>query len=212
MPVINITLNDDAYNALQDEYRKMAIAWPRPGRAALPPGFDEWLAARAIGGEVEALPRAALDDVRTFTAIEKLITRLAQHGFGLAHLAKNDASLPDAARELSESLVGDLNLPSQQRKRIEELIEYYAKSAKEIADLGRVGVTNRAYGALHEACRDLVERTGSAVDRLGEERGVGRAEGAIAMLVSLGVMDRKTGTEKTEAFKLQARDSKKRSA
>jgi len=210
MPVLNITLNTDAYSALQDEYKKMAVAWPRPGRTSPPPSFEEWLGTRVTDSAPAA--KAITEDVRTFATLEKLITQLAGHGFALAHIGKNDVSAAHAARELSARLVNDLNLPHALSKRIEELIGYYAKSGKEIADLAHVGVTNRTYGALHEACRDLLERTENAIDRLGEERAIGRAEGAIAMLVSLGVMDRAGGKEKTEMFKEQARNPGKRIA
>lgn len=58
---------------------------------------------------------------------------------------------------------------------------------------------------LQEAYRELVERTESAVIRLGEHRAIGRVEGAAAILVSAQVIERRAAQERTEAFKLQVR-------
>lgn len=203
MPAINLSLElpDEVLHALQEEYKKMAIAWPRPGQTALPPGFEEWLGERLA----DAATALRNEEVRLFSALEKLVTQLQPHGFALAHLGIRGTSTGESARALSACLVDELRLPPTQRKRIEELLGYYARSAKDVADMGHVALTNRAYGALHEACRDLLERTGSALERLGEERAIGRAEGAIAMLVSLGAMDRTAGKEKAESFKEQVR-------
>ena len=207
MPNINITLPDDDYNKLQEEYKRMTAALPKRGLSALPPTFEEWVATR-VAATNNAAPYG-LDDVRAFNAIEKLITSLRSHDFGLAHLGKHGVAPANAAQQLAETLVRNLNMSQQQMKRIQELVEYYSKGAKEIADLAHVGVTNRAYGALHEAYRELVERTENAVDRLGEERATGRVEGAIAILVNMHVMDRQVAKDKAEAFKLLARNSKK---
>lgn len=203
MSTITVTLPDDVCDALQDEYKQMSMAWPRPGRTSLPPSFEEWLGTRLAESTPDV--KTAKQDMLLFTAIEKLITQLQPHGFGLAHLGKNSLPLSHATRELSMHLVEHLELPETQLKRLEDLIGYYARNAKEVADLAHVGITNRTYGALHEVCRELVQRTADAADRLGEERAIGRAEGAIAMLVSLGVMDRTVGKEKTEEFKEQVR-------
>jgi hypothetical protein len=211
MPTINLALSEDDYHQLREEYKKMALAWPKPGLASLPPTFEEWVTTRAMAANNVA-DGGSLDDLRVFAAIEKLITSLRTHGFGLAHLGKHDRpSSSGSAQELAESIVSDLKLPQQQLKRIQELVDYYSKGAKEIADMAQVGITNRAYGALHEAYRELLERTDQAVERLGEERAIGRVEGAVAILVTTHVMDRQTAQEKTEAFKMQARNPKKRS-
>jgi hypothetical protein len=55
----------------------------------------------------------------------------------------------------------------------------------------------------------LRERTTTALDHLGTERAIGRIEGAIALLVSLGIIEREAGREKTKAFKVMARGMKK---
>lgn len=210
MPFINISLSEDEYNRLQEEHKK-AVARAKHDLTALPSTFEEWIATRAVSGSDGAPSDGGLDDLRAFNAIEKLITSLRSHGFGLAHLGKQDGVPADAARELAETIVRDLRLSQQQLKRIQELVEYYSRGAKEIADVAHVGVTNRAYGALHEAYRDLADRTDKSVERIGEERAIGRVEGAIAILVNVHVMDRQAAKEKTEAFKAQARNPKKRS-
>lgn len=94
-------------------------------------------------------------------------------------------------------------------KRLQDLIEHYLKSAKDIADAGQVGITNRGYGALHEAFRKLSERTAKVTEHLGNERAIGRVEGAVAILVSLNIMDRRTAEEKTDAFKSEIRNAPK---
>jgi hypothetical protein len=210
MPVINVSLSEDEYNKLQEEHKK-AVARARHDLTALPATFEEWIVARAAIGSDAAPGIGGLDDLRAFNAIEKLITSLGLHGFGLAHLGKHDGVAADSARELAETIVRDLGLSQQQLKRIQELVEYYSKGAKEVADAAHVGITNRAYGALHEAYRDLADRADRSVDRIGEERAIGRIEGAIAILVNVHVMDRQAAKEKTEAFKALARNPRKRS-
>jgi hypothetical protein len=210
MPAINISLSDDEYNRLQEEHKKV-VARAKHDFSVLPPTFEEWIAGRATTGNGTAENDDELDAVRAFNAMEKLITSLRSHGFGLAHLGKQDSVPADSARELADTIVRDLRLSPQQSKRIQELVEYYSKGAREIADAAHVGITNRAYGALHEAYRDLADRTDKSTERIGEERAIGRVEGAIAILVNMHVMDRHAAKEKTEAFKAQARNPKKRS-
>lgn len=208
MPVINIDLSDDEYDALRNEYQEAVSNPSHRDTTGVAPAFESWLRTRLFNRPNTAVKRE-LNDIRTFAAIEKVITSLQLHGFALAHLSRQEAP-PTAALPLAESLVKDLNLSQQQLKRIEELVHYYAKGAKEVADLAHVGVTNRAYGALHDAYRELTERTAKALDHLGEHRAVGRVEGAAAVLVSLRAMTREAAREKTETFKQQARDPKKR--
>jgi hypothetical protein len=209
MPVINISLSEDEYNGLQEEHKKV-VARAKHDFSTLPPTFEEWIAGRAASQDNAPTDDGELHAVRAINAIEKLITSLRSHGFGLAHLGAQDSVLSESARELAETIVRDLGLPPQQLKRIQELLEYYSKGAKEIADAAHVGVTNRAYGALHEAYRELADRTDKSMDRLGEERAIGRVEGAIAILVNMHVMDRQVAKEKTEAFKAQVRHPRKR--
>jgi hypothetical protein len=210
MQTVNITLSDEDHRALSGEYRKATVEQLQTSSDVQP--FEQWLAARVAGApntvDVQASSTAEADEVRAFNAIEKLITSLRQHSFGLAWMGKYGEELSDSASELAAALVKDLNLPRQQARRIEELLEYYGKSAKDIADAARVVVTNRAYGAMHEAFRELVERTEKA-DHLDEGQALGRVEGAAAMLVSMRVMTREAAKEKTDAFRQQLRDRKK---
>ncbi len=201
MPSIQIQLSDDEYHQLYEEYRKMAIAWPRPGLAALPPSFEEWAAARMLSGSAAALEEEALADMRVFDALEKLVTALQPHGLALTRAERRSA--PPA--ELADGLARDLRLAPQQSRRLADLLGYYLKDAKEVADHAHVGITSRAYGALNEACRELIERTDKALPRLGEERAIGRVEGAVAILVSVNAMERDAAKDRTEAFKLRAR-------
>jgi hypothetical protein len=210
MQTVNITLSDEDHRALTGEYRKATVEQLQASSDVQP--FEQWLAARVAGAhntaDVQASSTAEADEVRAFNAIEKLITSLRQHSFGLAWMGKYGEELSDSASELAAALVKDLNLPRQQARRIEELLEYYGKSAKDIADAARVVVTNRAYGAMHEAFRELVDRTEKA-DHLDEGQALGRVEGAAAMLVSMRVMTREAAKEKTDAFRQQLRDRKK---
>jgi hypothetical protein len=211
MHTINISLNDEEHRALSDEYRNMTLEQLHAGADVTP--FEQWLAARLVAsaGSPAAGGAAATgsDDICAFNAIEKLITSLKPHGFGLAWLGKYGEELPDSAAELAETLVKDLQLTRPQTRRIQELVEYYAKSAKDIADAARVVVTNRTYGALHEEFRELTERTEKALDHLEPGQALGRVEGAAAMLVGLRVMTRQAAKEKTDAFGQQLHDRKK---
>lgn len=207
MPVVNVAYRDEDHAKLQGEYMKMCAAWSKAGRKLSPPTFEQWLGTRSL------MPDAAGDlnpeDVLVFNALEKLITSLDPIGFALAHLAKHGASPEESALELAKVMVRDLNLQSQYLKRMQDLFLHYMKGAKEVADGAHIGITNRAYGALIEAYRKLEERTGKAVERLGDERAIGRVEGAIAILVSLNVMDRNLAEEKTDAFKVEVGNAPK---
>lgn len=209
MPVIDIVLSEEDHQKLQDAYRDMSAVWPRLGHQSLPPTFEQWLGTRVTAGENAPPSNAELDDMRVFHAIEKLITSLHQNGFGLAHVARNGVAPTACAADLAQLLVTDFRLQPQYQKRMQELFEHYLKSAKEIADIAQVGITNRAYGALSEAYRQLNERTGKALDHLGGERAIGRVEGAAALLVNLDVMERTAAKKETDAFKQQVRNAQK---
>ncbi|WP_019140811.1 hypothetical protein [Noviherbaspirillum massiliense] len=198
MPVIQITLNDRDYQYLQEEYKQASSASPQPA-------FEQWLTSRLTSGIAER--ETPHEDVRAINAIEKLVIGLQPNGFALAHLAKQGA--PESAAMLAESLAADLKLSQHQARRLQELFAYYLRNPKEIADLSQVVVTNRAYGALHEAYRELAERTTKSLDHLDADRALGRAEGAIAILVSMNVIERAVAKEKIQAFKMQIRNSGK---
>lgn len=208
MAVIEIVLSEEDHDRLHIEYRKMCETWSRLGNGALAPTFAQWLGVRAAENE-EPLSGVELDDIRIFNAIEKLVTSLPQHGFGLAHIGNRGATRAESVRNLAQLIARDFRLQTQYSKRIEDLFEHYAKDVKAIADLAQLGVTNRVYGALNECYRQLVERTAKSVSSLGSERAIGRVEGAASILVSLEVLNRDAATEKTNAFKLEARSQTK---
>lgn len=210
MPEIRISINDDEHRLLSDEYKKMSIEWLRSKAGTVPPPFEQWLATRlTLSIRKAAAPEHELEEMQSFTAIEKLITGLQQNGYGLAHIGRQGATQAESASAFAQTLAHDLGFSAQRAKRIEELLGYYSKGAKDIADAAHVGVTNRAYGGMHEAWRELTERTAKAFDHLGEERALGRVEGAIAILVAMHVITRENAREKTEAFRLQMRERRK---
>jgi len=208
MAVIEIVLNETDHTRLQGEYSKMCETWSRMGHAALPPTFEQWLGARTAEMDV-AKSGAELDDMRVFSVIERLVTSLPQHGFSLAHVVKQGVSRSDATRGLAELIVRDFRLPAQYTKRIEDLIEHYVRDAREVADQAQLVITNRTFGALNEAYRQLAERTESSIQRLGPDRAIGRVEGAAAILVGMEVMGRESAREKTKDFKVLARSAPK---
>jgi hypothetical protein len=209
MPVIEIVYSEDDDAKLKDEYQNMRVTMQRLGRKSMPPTFEQWLGARAVAGDGTSMSGVELDDMRVFNAIEKLVTSLDPHDLGLAHLGRHGGAPEKSALDLAQVIVTDLSLPPQYLKRIQDLFEHYLKNAKDVADAGNVGVTNRTYGALNEAYRKLLDRTAKAVEHLGQERAIGRAEGAVAILASLEILDRANAEKKTRAFKLQLRNAQK---
>jgi hypothetical protein len=203
MPSITLELDNILQQRLADEYKRMSIEWLRNHPGTMPPDFNHWIVERLAAGMPQTgRNERELDEMRMVNAIEKLITELVPHRFGLVHIGKAGEELDDAISELGQTLIAELGLSRSRTKRIQDLLAYYAKSPKEVADLGHVVVTNRAYGALHEAYRELVARTETARAKLGEEKALGRVEGAVAMLVSLGVLSREAAREKTDTFRL----------
>jgi hypothetical protein len=203
MPSITIPLDDILQQRLDEEYRRMSIEWLRSRPGTMPPDFSQWLAERlAAGMPQSSRNERELDEMRMVNAIEKLITELAPHRFRLVHLGKTAEELGDAIAELGQTLISELGLSRSRAKRIQDLLAYYTKSPKEVADQGHVAVTSRAHGALNEAFRELAARTETARARLGDDRALGRLEGAVAMLVSMGVMSREAARDKTESFRL----------
>lgn len=209
MPEITFNFSEEEHRQLSDEYKKMTIEWLRDHSGTMPPTFEEWAAARLMTAvRQDAMTRPGVNELRAINAIEKLVTNLQRHGFGLA-LLHGPEKLPDASTRLSETVSTGLGLSHAAAKRIQELLDYYAKSAKEVADRAHVSVTNRAYGALHEVYRELIERTMKAQAHLGEDKALGRVEGGAAILVGMHVMTREAAKQKTEAFRQQARDVEK---
>ncbi|HSY28739.1 MAG TPA: hypothetical protein VK832_14620 [Burkholderiaceae bacterium] len=204
MAVIEIVLSEDDHQRLHGEYSKMCETWSRLGHGALPPTFEQWLGVRAAENE-EQQSEIELNDMRVFNAIEKLISSLPQQGFALTHYVKQGVLRPESEHNLAQLIVREFRLPMQFAKRLEEVFMHYVKDAKEVADLAQIGVTNRTYGALNEAFRHLLERSTQSVPNLGSDRAIGRVEGAASILVSVDAMKKEAATEKTNAFKQQAR-------
>jgi hypothetical protein len=208
MAVIEIVLSEDDHQRLHGEYSKMCETWSRLGHGALPPTFEQWLGVRAAENE-EQQSEIELNDMRVFNAIEKLISSLPQQGFALTHYVKQGVLRPESEHNLAQLIVREFRLPIQYAKRLEEVFLHYVKDAKEVADLAQIGVTNRTYGALNEAFRHLLERSTQSVPNLGSDRAIGRVEGAASILVSVDAMKKEAATEKTNAFKQQARSVSK---
>jgi hypothetical protein len=205
MPDITMTISDDDHRLLSEQYKKMSIDWLQSRPASMPPRFEQWVADQVVlSARRAAMGKREAEEMQAIDAIEKLVTGMQRHGFGLANLSRHGD--PGAAVEqLAQATANSLGLSPHGAKRLQELIGYYAKTARDIADMAHVGMTNRAYGALHESYRELAERTLKALDHLGEQQALGRVEGAVAILVSMRVMSREAAKEKTEAFRRQAR-------
>lgn len=209
MPDITITVSDDDYRTLSDEYKKASIAWLRLHPTTVQLSFEQWLSEHVVEYTRQtAMSSRGVENLHAITAMEKLITRLQSHGFGLAYLGKPGTEPAESIFELARAVASELGLPHHIERRLHELLEYYTKNAKEIADTAHVVMTNRAYGALHEALRELGERTAKAAAHLGDERAIGRIEGAVAILAGVRVMTREAAQEKAEAFKQTLRKAK----
>lgn len=212
MPVISIILTEHDHRRLEQEYATLVAEWACPGHVGTIPGFDDWISKRVVShAELQAHHPAPGDvaDINAFNAIEKLVTSLPRHGFHLAHTALPDTDPAASAQHLAQAMVSDLGLQPYYAKRLQDLFQHYLKSAKEIADVAQVGITNRAYGALTEAHRRLTERTSNALSKLGAEKAIGRVEGATAILVGIDVMDRGTAKKRTTAFEAEVTAARK---
>ncbi len=209
MPVINVVINEADHHLLEQEHADLVSAWARLGHQTQPPTFAKWLGSRLKPSDALPPEDPGMSDIRLFNAIEKMVTSLPQHGFHLAHTGIGDTNPAAASAALAKAIVDDFKLQPQYAKRMQELFLHYLKTAREIADAAQVGITNRAYGALTEAHRQLTERTTGGIAKLGAEQAIGRIEGATAILVSVDVMDRLSARKRTNAFKLHARTVKK---
>lgn len=201
MTEITITLDKDQHRRLAEEHKRMSIAWLRDKPDA-PPDFAKWLGQQLDQAPSRSAPdEREIEEVRLVDALEKLITSLQQHGFALAQIDRREREA--ATKGLAHALASQLGLSPQRTKRVQELLAYYTKGAREVADAAHIGITNRAYGALHEAQRALIERSTAAAAHLGPDRAHGRVEGAVAILVMLDVLSRQNARETTDAFKRQ---------
>ncbi|MFC7297023.1 hypothetical protein [Herminiimonas aquatilis] len=198
MPQISISVSPDAHQNLLSSFQQAVDTTPS---GALPPSFDDWLLARITYTPKTEISISESNDIYSFNAIERMVTRLHKHGYGLACYPKTAVKAEMSAALLASAIVQDLKLSNSYVKRLQDLFDHYQKDAKEIADAAQVGMTNRAYGAISEAFSQLIARTEKAEDNLNEERALGRVEGGIAILVSLEVMTRATASKKAAEFK-----------
>lgn len=209
MSVISVVINETDHHRLEKEHAAIVKAWSSLGNKTLPPTFAHWVGTRLIRENDGVADDATVSEMRVFNAIEKLIVGLSQTGFSLAFTgAENNEE--NCSNDLAAALVRDFQLQPHYTKRLTELFKNYLRNAREIADDGNVGVTNKAYGALTEAYRQLIERTEEAIPKLGTEKAIGRIEGATAILVGIEMMDRATAKKRTSAFKAKARSMAKR--
>lgn len=198
MPQISISVSPDAHQNLLSSFQQAVDTTPS---GALPPSFDDWLLARITYTPKTEISISESNDIYSFNAIERMVTRLHKHGYGLACYPKTAVKAEMSAALLASAIVQDLKLSNSYVKRLQDLFDHYQKDAKEIADAAQIGMTNRAYGAISEAFSQLIARTEKAEDNLNEERALGRVEGGIAILVSLEVMTRATASKKAAEFK-----------
>lgn len=198
MPQISISVSPEAHQNLLKSFQKTVDATPS---GALRISFDDWLLARISTEPKTESSSAELNDIYSFNAIERMVTRLHKHGYGLACYPKAAVKAEMSAALLASAIVKDLKLTTPYVKRLQDLFKHYQKDAKEIADAAQVGITNRAYGAISEAFSLLVARTEKAEENLDDERALGRVEGGIAMLVNLDIMTRVNATKKAAEFK-----------
>lgn len=206
MPAVNIIISEADYKKLQDDYEKMSLAWVQQGRQSSPPPFDHWAGSRMMA----ATPISAeeVDQMRVFSAIEKLVTSLHLHGFCLTQVPEEGTQPAQSSQQLAQSLATHFNLPAQYVKRLQDVFDYYQNKAGQESP-PEPATLRHSVEAIEQAYQELLERTSKALDHLGTERAIGRIEGALALLVSLNVLQRDIAQEKTVAFKQQARTAKK---
>lgn len=207
MPVLNLVISEADHKKLQDDYEKMSSLWIQQGRQSSPPPFEHWVGERLMNsGRISA---EEIDHMRVFSAVEQLITSMHVHGFCLTHVADQTISPEKSAQGLAEALVRHFELPTPYIKRLQDVLAYYQKSAASLVNNGEGKTLLHTASAIEGNVEELLERTTTALDHLGTERAIGRVEGAIALLVNLGIMERETAREKTQAFKALARGMKK---
>jgi len=198
MPQISISVSSEAHQNLLNSFQ-LTVDATQSG--VLPPNFDDWLLARISTIPKTDTSASELNDIYSFNAIERMVTLLHKHGYGLACYPKAAVKAEMSAALLASAIVKDLKLTTSYVKRLQDLFNHYQKDAKEIADAAQVGITNRAYGAISEAFSLLVARTEKSEENLNDERALGRVEGGIAMLVNLDIMTRANATKKVAEFK-----------
>jgi len=205
MPVVILALSEEVQTKLQKQYQAMTVQWSGLTPDVAQPTFEQWLAQRAAGNENMPTLAAEVDNLRTFHAVEKLVTSLHRHGFELVDVGKDGIFSDNSTHELARSIATDLKLQPQYLKRIQDLLEHYLKSVQEVTNTANMLVTSRGQLILNDAYAQLVDRATKGIVELGPERAIGRVEGATAMLASAEVMDRNDAQDKTDVFKIHAR-------
>lgn len=212
MPEITLFLDENQHRLLSDEYKRIAIAWLRDKTDA-PPPFEQWLGTRlssvlssVASGDNPSSEKGETgvclqtrEELHVVDIIEKLVSTLSSHGFALAQVDRRTRD--DAIEKLARALAQALALSPLRARRLEELIAYYAKSAREVADAAHVGITSRVHVNLHEAARVLADRCERGAEALGTDRALGRVEGGLGILMLMQVLTREAGREKAKEFK-----------
>ncbi|TCS34382.1 hypothetical protein EDC30_11378 [Paucimonas lemoignei] len=207
MPAIQLIVSEAEHKKLQEDYEKLSALWIQQGRQSSPPPFEHWIGERLMNAN--RISAEGIDHMRVFSAVEQLITSMHVHGFCLAHVVGQTGSPEKSSQEFAEALVRHFELPTQYIKRLQDVFTYYQKDASSLTDNGSSKAPAHASTTIESTFEELLERTTTALDHLGTERAIGRVEGALALLVNLGIMERETAREKTQAFKALARGMKK---
>jgi hypothetical protein len=201
MAPVSVKLSEQNFGLLQETYQSLKNL--RPEEGDLPP-FDQWLQQNIV---LPVTGNSAHDDMRSFKAIENLVTSLQSCGYTLIRHAEPDASDPSGNR-LAHSLAQQFNRPDFYLKRIQDVLDYYQKPADFVAATARHDALESVAANLRSAYRELLLRSDTALDHLSEDRAIGRAEGAVAMLVTGTAMTRHEALQQTAAFKKTVRGKK----
>lgn len=198
MPEVTLHLSRPEYTLLKNRFAQDSTTAPLPT-------FEQWLIRTAIE---QAAGAGQQDDIRHFKIIEGLITGLQQCGYQLVQTGP-DRSAERATLDLSVKLASEFDGPEFYVRRIHELLDYYQKLSHDVTASARDAAAGAIGATLHDAWLTLLQRTGR--NSLSGERAIGRVEGAAAMLVSAGVLDRRAAQEHTDAYKAAIRTNKKSS-
>lgn len=192
----NVALLHETYETLK---RTMSVT------DDLPP-FDLWLQQSIV---LPAVPgNTAHDDMLGFKMIENLVTSLQSCGYTLVQHVGAE-SMEGAGNRLAQLLAQQFNSPDFYLKRIQDVLGYYQKTVDLVAATARQDEIARFAINLRAAYRLLLQRSDAALDHLSEDRAIGRAEGAAAMLVSGAVMTRHEAQQETAGFKKTVRSRPK---
>ena len=202
MAPVPVKLSEQNYSLLQATYEEIKNA--KPAASGLPP-FDLWLQQSTV--LLAETGNSAHDDMLGFKTIENLVTSLQSCGYTLVQHTITESDDP-AGNRLAQLLAQQFNNPDFYLKRIQDVLGYYQKSVDFVAATARSEELDRFGASLRSAYRDLLQRSDIALDHLSEDRAIGRAEGAAAMLVSCAAMTRREAQQETAEFKKIVRNKK----